>query len=214
MVYPALLPLMPTPRLPVVDRTHAPADLNGLVRFDERRNLVSARMPSYFNWPLLAEVTWVAQRLRTALTMIPNWACGSAWRQGPILFFVTMDNERNARSKWSQMWYTKIRILQNCNDFLFVLGFLKDNMHIHNSHTRPTTHVYNPLNAELNPICHLLALLEAHHILHVSRVRVKFTDNSQSHHIEYTYNSKHEHRTKRYSCSKLATILTAAPLAL
>ena len=31
----------------------------------------------------------------------------------------------------------------------------------------------NPLNTELNPICHLLALLGAHHILHVSRVRVK-----------------------------------------
>ena len=31
---------------------------------------------------------------------------------------------------------------------------------------------FNPLNAELNPICHLLALLEAHPILHVSRVRV------------------------------------------
>jgi len=27
----------------------------------------------------------------------------------------------------------------------------------------------NPLNAELNPICHLLALFGAHHILHVSR---------------------------------------------
>ena len=31
----------------------------------------------------------------------------------------------------------------------------------------------NPLNADLNPICHLLALLGAHHILHVSRIRVK-----------------------------------------
>jgi len=30
----------------------------------------------------------------------------------------------------------------------------------------------NPLNAKLNPICHLLTLLGAHHILHVSRVRV------------------------------------------
>ena len=30
----------------------------------------------------------------------------------------------------------------------------------------------NPLNAELNPICHLLALLGAHHILHVSRIWV------------------------------------------
>jgi hypothetical protein len=33
--------------------------------------------------------------------------------------------------------------------------------------------VFNPLNAELNPIRHYLALLEAHHILHVSRRRVK-----------------------------------------
>jgi len=32
----------------------------------------------------------------------------------------------------------------------------------------------NPLNTELNPICHLLALLGAHHILHVSRIRVKW----------------------------------------
>ena len=31
----------------------------------------------------------------------------------------------------------------------------------------------NPLNAELNIICHLLALLGAHHILHVGRIRVK-----------------------------------------
>ena len=30
----------------------------------------------------------------------------------------------------------------------------------------------NALNAELNAIRHLLALLGAHHILHVSRVRV------------------------------------------
>jgi len=30
----------------------------------------------------------------------------------------------------------------------------------------------NTLNAELNPICHLLALLGAHRILHVSELRV------------------------------------------
>ena len=33
---------------------------------------------------------------------------------------------------------------------------------------------FNPLNAELNPICHLLALLGAHQILHVSRIRVTY----------------------------------------
>ena len=46
VVYPALLTLMPTPRLPAVDWTDSPADLNGLVRLGERRNVVSARVPS------------------------------------------------------------------------------------------------------------------------------------------------------------------------
>ena len=46
MVYPELLPLMCTPRLPAVDRTDASVDLNGFARFAERRNLVSARVPS------------------------------------------------------------------------------------------------------------------------------------------------------------------------
>jgi hypothetical protein len=32
---------------------------------------------------------------------------------------------------------------------------------------------FNPLKAELIPICHLLAVLGTHHILHVSRIRVK-----------------------------------------
>ena len=35
----------------------------------------------------------------------------------------------------------------------------------------------NPLNAELNPICHLMALLGNHHILHVSWLRVKEISN-------------------------------------
>ena len=35
------------------------------------------------------------------------------------------------------------------------------------------TEHFNPLNPELNTICYLLALLGAHHFLHVSRIRVK-----------------------------------------
>jgi hypothetical protein len=31
----------------------------------------------------------------------------------------------------------------------------------------------NPLNAKLNPICHLMALLEAHSIPYISRIMVK-----------------------------------------
>ena len=33
--------------------------------------------------------------------------------------------------------------------------------------------LFNFLNAKINPICHLLAFLGAHHILYVSRIRVK-----------------------------------------
>ena len=64
MVYPALLPLMRTPRLSVVDWTDAPADLNGLVRFAERRNLVSALVPSRFKRSLqfVGGINYVYQR--------------------------------------------------------------------------------------------------------------------------------------------------------
>jgi hypothetical protein len=36
----------------------------------------------------------------------------------------------------------------------------------------------NPLNAELNPICHLLTFLGAHPIFHISRIRVNKLCNS------------------------------------
>ena len=41
------------------------------------------------------------------------------------------------------------------------------------SDCRVTVSPFNPLNPELNPICYLLALLGAHHFLHVNRIRVK-----------------------------------------
>jgi len=40
---------------------------------------------------------------------------------------------------------------------------------------RNTGSTFNPLNAELNPICHLLALLGAHNIFHISGLRVKLS---------------------------------------
>ena len=40
-------------------------------------------------------------------------------------------------------------------------------------HSTPSSIELNPLNAELNPICHLLTLLGANHFLHVSRIRVE-----------------------------------------
>jgi len=37
----------------------------------------------------------------------------------------------------------------------------------------PTPYLFSPLNTELNPICHLLALLGAHRVFHISGLRVK-----------------------------------------
>jgi hypothetical protein len=61
-VYPALLPLKRTPLLPVVDRIDAPADINGLVRFAERRLLVSACVSSHFKRSLPPKVSALCHR--------------------------------------------------------------------------------------------------------------------------------------------------------
>ena len=42
----------------------------------------------------------------------------------------------------------------------------------------------NPLNAKLNPICHYLALLGAHHVLHVSRIMFRQDSNRVAMHIK------------------------------
>jgi len=56
----------------------------------------------------------------------------------------------------------------------------------------------NPLNAELNLVCHLLALLGAHPILHVSRIRVKFTEFSV---VSYMVRTVHEFNSN--DCNKV-----------
>jgi hypothetical protein len=54
----------------------------------------------------------------------------------------------------------------------FIIPYLYEDQHV-SGDTPPIISSFNPLNAELNPIHHLLALLGAHHILHVSRIRIK-----------------------------------------
>jgi hypothetical protein len=54
-----------------------------------------------------------------------------------------------------------------------VFMFLDPSVSLSTSNNSAAPGRINPLNAELNPICHLLALLGAHHFLHVSRIRVK-----------------------------------------
>ena len=95
---------MRTPRLPIVDWTDAPADLNGFVRFAERRNLVSARVPSYFNWHLrraVASLFLVSSTFYWRRTMWKPHCCTSG------------HGRRHCPSK-----YRKCRIGQTRNWFL------------------------------------------------------------------------------------------------
>ena len=72
-----------------------------------------------------------------------------------ILIFIFLDSKLKDKS-FCTNWY---QVLPESNLFL-ILCWIE-------------FWLINPLKAELNPICHLLALLEAHHILQVSRIRVK-----------------------------------------
>ena len=67
------------------------------------------------------------------------------------------------------MQYTKMtHKMQLCRTIYYSLAALHVLSNIFAHHQE---HI-NPLNTELNPICHLLALLGAHPILHVSGIRV------------------------------------------
>jgi len=53
------------------------------------------------------------------------------------------------------------------------VNILGGSVHTVEKNTEALVVAFNLLNTELNPICCLLALLGAHHFLHVSRIRVK-----------------------------------------
>ena len=66
-----------------------------------------------------------------------------------------------------------IRSYNNCSSSLISYRIISNIINYSVSNASRLKSYINPLNPELNPICYLLALLEAHHFLHVSRIRVK-----------------------------------------
>ena len=77
-----------------------------------------------------------------------------------ILFYHTSPNSVRMRNFSDKLWREKRNAHFMINNF-FLFCFVFENRTI------------NSLNPELNPICYLLALLGAHHFLHVRRIRVK-----------------------------------------
>jgi len=68
-------------------------------------------------------------------------------------------------------FYHAVRLV--CKWWLFLSCDNNDKKNVCVVHCKACRKLFNPLNAKLNPICHLLALLGAHHILHISRISVK-----------------------------------------
>ena len=73
--------------------------------------------------------------------------------------------------------------------------------------------MFNSVNTEINPICHLLALLGAHHILHVGRIRVMWSVVIDIHICGrrsqgFDYLSKHVWDIIGHFCLKFHPIMT------
>jgi len=67
-----------------------PSDWNGLVRFGERRYLVSAHVPSHFNWPLhLLFTNYVQVGLRGLIKRQGFRYFEGIWLQYKEIFFFT-----------------------------------------------------------------------------------------------------------------------------
>jgi len=53
--------------------------------------------------------------------------------------------------------------------------YLYQNVGVHVQNENEIQILLNPLNTKLNPMCHLLVMIGAHHIFYVSRIRVKIS---------------------------------------
>ena len=149
---------------------------------------------------LSAAAYWNYSQLPSILEAIPpsaTWGRAMPWWQGPTsldLTATTKDFLANAYRVFQEgssiLWEVTALVIVRKKDHrnmcLIFNGYRERTVCVsrHNSsrfllfysnsctyiHFKPLIYV-NPLNAELNPICHLLALLGAHHILLVSRIR-------------------------------------------
>ena len=83
---------------------------------------------------------------------------------------------------WMTGWHTHTHTHTHTPCLYFIKRFCvwysktvreKRNIMFSEETTSTFLQTFNPLNPELNPICYLLALLGAHHFLHVTSIRVK-----------------------------------------
>jgi hypothetical protein len=121
------------------------------------------------------QCTWMANGCDIVVTSKRYW-CAPLQH---LLLFVSLWfhmcilSTKNVINCQYQGWLLlKIRSWELGHEYNHSVGFATYHTQYPGRNSCNILHI-NPLNAELNPICHLLALLGAHPILHVSRIRVK-----------------------------------------
>jgi len=77
------------------------------------------------------------------------------------------------------------------NAYRILMGSLSEPFNCSDVTRQPSKEFFNPLNAGLNPICHLLALLGAHHIFHISGLRVNHSPGTRNNKIVPSLRSLH-----------------------
>ena len=89
-------------------------------------------------------------------------------------FFSAKKGKLNSYTCPAKIWsWNKYRIDSFVSTAKWVECFLATNIRMYDNCLSFNETEINPLNPELNRVCYLLALLGAHHFLHVSRIRVK-----------------------------------------
>ena len=129
-------------------------------------NYSSSRVPHYKTSSEGAELNWTELNWPCHHFLIEN-AIRTAERVHKIDQSFGPESERSIFRVFSFLFSLKLEFKKAisrwiCTTLKIVLPW-----------TQQMERALNPLNAELNPICYLLALLGAHHFLHVSRIRLK-----------------------------------------
>jgi len=147
--------------------------------------------------PLFAFVVWC---LNTGVAFSFPLLCRVKWKNSKVLTYLRLTKRnkltQNVNVEDNTKHSTNCRVQSHCWEPVGAQHSTKwhsfygksDQYCVHKSPLRPLSWTrwihfnpptcsctinLNPLNPELNPICYLLALLGAHHFLHVSRIRVK-----------------------------------------
>ena len=124
---------------------------------------------------------------QTSISSVPR----SVEKNQTFIYFITLFFTHSYVCKWMPngrgfTYQNAIHLTRSCEQaskptcllhtfllsFTYYYYYYYHYHHHHHHHFSMNSWLFNPLSAELYPICHLVALLGAHHILHVSRIRV------------------------------------------